>query len=91
MLVDICSNFFTSEDWESSNEVLNIIKKEKITIIIPTGDSDIKHFYKNRKLLEKLGVSVFMSDYDSIIKCQAKKLFFDRNTTCLTKQLVIFL
>ena len=59
------------------NEVLNIIKKEKITIIIPTGDSDIKHFSKNRKLLEKLGVSVFMSDYDSIIKCQDKKLFFD--------------
>lgn len=67
--------FSTSKNyWD---EVLNIIKKEKITLILPTGDSDIKHFSKNKKLLNELGISVFMSDYDSIIKCQDKKLFFD--------------
>ena len=59
------------------DKVLDIIIKEKITIILPTGDSDIKHFSKNKQQLEQLGVSVFMSDYDSIIKCQDKKLFFD--------------
>ncbi len=59
------------------DEVLNIIKEEKITLILPTGDSDIKHFSKNYHQLKQLGVSVFMSDYDSIIKCQDKKLFFD--------------
>ena len=59
------------------DKVLNIIKKEKITLILPTGDSDIKHFSKNYHQLKQLGVSVFMSDYDSIIKCQDKKLFFD--------------
>jgi len=59
------------------DEVLNIIIKEKITIILPTGDSDIKHFSKHKEQLNKLGVTVFMSDYDSIIKCQDKKLFFD--------------
>jgi len=59
------------------DEVLDIIIKEKITIILPTGDSDIKHFSKHKEQLNKLGVTVFMSDYDSIIKCQDKKLFFD--------------
>ena len=59
------------------DEVFNIIIKEKITIILPTGDSDIKHFSKHKEQLNKLGVTVFMSDYDSIIKCQDKKLFFD--------------
>ena len=59
------------------DKVLDIIIKEKITIIIPTGDSDIKHFAKHKNKLNKLGVTVFMSDYDSIIKCQDKKLFFD--------------
>ena len=59
------------------DEVLNIIIKEKITIILPTGDSDIKHFSKYKDQLNKLGVTVFMSDYNSIIKCQDKKLFFD--------------
>jgi len=59
------------------NKVLDIIIKEKITIILPTGDSDIKHFSKHKDQLNKLGATVFMSDYDSIIKCQDKKLFFD--------------
>ena len=59
------------------DKVFNIIIKEKISLIIPTGDSDIRHFSKHKKKLEKLGVTVFMSDYDSIIKCQDKKLFFD--------------
>lgn len=65
----------TSKNYWS--EVLDIIIKEKITIILPTGDSDIKHFSKHKEQLNKLGVTVFMSDYDSIIKCQDKKLFFD--------------
>jgi len=59
------------------DEVFDIIIKEKITIILPTGDSDIKHFSKHKEQLNKLGVTVFMSDYNSIIKCQDKKLFFD--------------
>jgi len=58
-------------------KVLDIIKKEKITLIIPTGDSDIKHFSKHKNELEKLGVTVFMSDYDTILKCQDKGVFFD--------------
>jgi|TARA_R100000030_G_scaffold43373_2_gene32728 carbamoyl-phosphate synthase large subunit len=65
----------TSKDYWS--EVLNIIKKEKTTIIIPTGDSDIKHFSKHKEELNTLGAVVFMSDYDTIIKCQDKRLFFD--------------
>jgi carbamoyl-phosphate synthase large subunit len=65
----------TSKDYWG--KVLDIIKKEKITIIIPTGDSDIKHFSKHKEELNRLGVIVFMSDYNSIIKCQDKKLFFD--------------
>ena len=35
----------------SDNQVLKVIKKEKIDLILPTGDSDIVHFSKNKLLL----------------------------------------
>ena len=56
--------------------VLKIIKSENINIIIPTGDSDIKHFAQNKNILESSGVKVFMSDYKDIIRCQDKFIFF---------------
>ena len=58
---------FSVEDdfWK---EVLKVIRYEKIDLVIPTGDADIVHFSKNKNVLKKMGVTVFMSDYDSIIK-----------------------
>ena len=33
------------------SETLKVIKKEKIDLIVPTGDADIVHFSKNKKML----------------------------------------
>ena len=35
------------------DEVLKIIKKEKVDLILPTGDSDMIHFSKNEKILNE--------------------------------------
>ena len=66
---------FSVEDdyWK---EVLKVIRKEKIDVIIPTGDADIVHFSKNKNVLNKMGVTVFMSDYETIKVCQNKLLFY---------------
>jgi carbamoyl-phosphate synthase large subunit len=60
-------------------EVLKVIRKEKINLIVPTGDADIVHFSRNKKMLEKLGVISFMSDYDSIRDCQDKLRFYQKS------------
>jgi len=70
----VVPNSDSSEYWEV---VLDIIKKENINLILPTGDADIKHFASHKILLEGMGVSVFMSDYNTIAICQNKKLFYD--------------
>ena len=68
---------FSVEDifWE---EVLKIIRDENINLILPTGDADIVHFSKNKSMLEKMGVSVFMSNYTSINICQDKFKFYNK-------------
>lgn len=56
--------------------VFDIIKKENVNLILPTGDSDIIHFSKHRDILESMGISVFMSDYNTISICQDKMEFY---------------
>jgi carbamoyl-phosphate synthase large subunit len=60
------------------SEVLKVIKKEKIDLILPTGDSDIVHFSKNKLLLENMGVNLFQSDFESIDICQDKLKFYQK-------------
>jgi len=66
---------FSVEDdfWK---EVLKIIKKEEINLIVPTGDADIVHFARNKSMLKKIGVTNFMSDYETILSCQNKLTFY---------------
>jgi len=66
-----------SDSDEYWNVVLDIIKREGVDLILPTGDSDIRHFSQHRDLLESIGVSVFMSDYETIITCQDKMKFYE--------------
>lgn len=70
----VVPNVTDSKYWKT---VLNIILKEKINLILPTGDADILLFSKNKDVLEKHGVICYMSDYDTIHTCQDKKLFFE--------------
>ena len=60
------------------SEMLKIIKKEKVDLILPTGDSDIIHFSKNKLLLENMGVKLFQSDFKSIDICQDKLKFYKK-------------
>ena len=59
------------------SETLKVIKKEKIDLILPTGDSDIVHFSKNKLLLADMGVKLFQSDFKSIDVCQDKLKFYE--------------
>ena len=59
------------------SEVLKVIKKEKIDLILPTGDSDMIHFSKNKTILNDMGITLFQSDYKSINICQDKFKFYE--------------
>jgi len=59
--------------WET---VVEIIVKEEINLILPTGDADIVHFATHKKILETKGINVHMSDLDSINICQNKDEFY---------------
>jgi carbamoyl-phosphate synthase large subunit len=67
---------FSVEDdfWK---EVLKIIKKEEINLIVPTGDADIVHFARNKSMLARIGITNFMSDYETILNCQNKLNFYE--------------
>ena len=59
-------------------EILKVIKKENINLVLPTGDSDMVHFSKNKKMLNKMGVTIFQSDFESIDICQDKLQFYEK-------------
>ena len=59
-------------------ELLKIIKNENINLILPTGDSDMIHFSKNKDVLNKMNVILFQSDYESIVTCQNKFKFYNK-------------
>ncbi len=67
-----------SYDPEYWNIILDIIKKENINLLIPTGDSDVYHFSQNKTTLEQLGVIVYMSDFETIKTCQDKYEFYQK-------------
>lgn len=56
--------------------IIDIIQKEKINLIIPTGDMDVWHFARNKEELEEMGVTVYLSDLDTIMICQNKDMFY---------------
>tara|TARA_B100000073_G_scaffold344822_1_gene352453 strand:- start:303 stop:1178 length:876 start_codon:yes stop_codon:yes gene_type:complete len=67
-----------SNDDNFKDEILNIIKKENINLILPTGDSDLEFFARNSKLLKEMGVITFMSDEKSINICLDKWKFYKK-------------
>lgn len=61
-------------NWE---EILNIIKKEKIDLILPTSDRNSLLISKYKNLLTKLGVKTFISSFDTINVCLDKLKFWE--------------
>ena len=60
------------------DKIFNIIKDENINLVLPSGDSDLIFFSKNKEYLKKMGVNVFMSDEESINICLNKWKFYKK-------------
>ena len=67
-----------SDDPKYWDVLLDIIKKENINLLIPTGDSDVYHFSQNKNILDQLGVTVYLSDFETIQICQDKYEFYKK-------------
>ena len=60
------------------DELVKIIKKEKINLILPTSSNEIVTISKNKKIFDDLGVILFMSSYDAIMDCSDKIRFYNK-------------
>jgi carbamoyl-phosphate synthase large subunit len=60
------------------NKLVDIINKEDINLILPTSSREIITISKNKKIFDELGVTLFMSDYESIIDCSDKMKFYNK-------------
>jgi|TARA_Y100000034_G_scaffold123650_1_gene170735 carbamoyl-phosphate synthase large subunit len=60
------------------DELVKIVKEEKIDLILPTSSNEIIIISKNKKIFDELGVMLFMSDYDAIMDCSDKMRFYDK-------------
>ena len=66
------------DDVNFMDKAYEVIFKEKINLIIPTSGFDIIPYSKNKKELEKKGVSCFFSDYETIELCNNKYKFYEK-------------
>ena len=57
-------------------KVLKIVEKEKIDLILPTTERDIVKISKNKNKFK--GVTLFMSDYKTIMNCSDKLKFYNK-------------
>ena len=65
---------YSSSEDEYISTILNIVAREKIDLILPTG-ADIRPITKNIDLFTDT-ITLFMSDHDSIMRCNDKFLFY---------------
>ena len=68
-------------------ELLAIVRKEKIKLIIPTVDLDLKLLAVNKAKFEKLGCFVLISNPDVIDICQDKRQKQETTTAILSDHL----
>jgi len=77
-LADVYHKVPKTEDPNFSDKIFEVIENENINLIIPTGDTDLLFFSKNKSHFENLGVTLFMSDYQSMKICLDKLLFYKK-------------
>lgn len=58
-------------------DLINYCKKESIKFIIPTRDGELSFFAENKKILERKGVYVMVSELKGIEACRDKLLFYE--------------
>lgn len=64
------------------DELLQICKKDKIDLIIPTIDTDLLVLSENRQKFEKIGTKVMISDPEKIAICRDKNYTSDFFESC---------
>jgi len=60
------------------NRAYEVLQREKINLILPTSGFDIIPYSKHKNELEKMGVSCFFSDYETIELCDNKFKFYEK-------------
>ena len=58
------------------DKILSLIKEYGVNLILPTGEHDLYKLSENKKRLESLGCSIFISDKEVIETCQNKFKFY---------------
>ena len=66
---------YASDD-QYIDKILSLVKKYKVGLILPTGEHDLQKMSENRKRLESLGCSIFISDKETVRICQNKFEFY---------------
>ena len=57
--------------------LLNLVKKHKIDLIIPTGENDLQKLSDNKKEFEECRCKLFISNSNTIETCQDKFKFYE--------------
>jgi carbamoyl-phosphate synthase large subunit len=65
-------------DEQYVNEVIEVCRKEKPEFIIPLLDPELPYFAKNQKRFEKIGVHVWVPDYDVVELSNDKYLTYSK-------------
>ncbi len=65
-----------SSDKDFLPVILDICKKEKISLIVPTRDAELIIFSENKSLFEKENIQVMVSPPEAVNICNDKHLFF---------------
>lgn len=61
-------------------KIIDICKKEKINLLMPTSDEDVEFFAQHRKSFEGLGVKVLAPSYEIAAICSDKMKFYEKLT-----------
>ncbi|MEM5875591.1 MAG: NAD-dependent epimerase/dehydratase family protein [Candidatus Aenigmatarchaeota archaeon] len=75
--------FFVDKFWKMPqieklriDEFIKYCRKNQISCVIPTRDGELLYFAKYKKYLEKNGIKVMISNYNSILDCIDKLKFY---------------
>ena len=74
--LQLCDKKFITKPVKDSaylREVLGIVKKNKVHLLVPTVDLDLKLLAQNKERFEKLGCTVLISDPKVTEICQDKR------------------
>lgn len=82
---DCIGQYFVDKFWkmprtkdENLNKIISYCSKNAITLIIPSRDGELEFWAKHKEELDKEGITVMVSDYDTIKMCTDKLEFYKK-------------